>query len=80
MSVKTSGRGWLWGPTPNKSSLRPYDISDDVSMSDYSSYSYSIYKEHQILAHRFIVQLASKYHVLRPYDISDDVSMSDYSS
>ena len=33
----------------------PYDIWNDVSMSDYSSLSYSIYKERQITAHRFIV-------------------------
>ena len=32
----TSGRGRLLGSTPNMSSVRPYDISDDVSMSDQS--------------------------------------------
>ena len=37
LAIETCGRGRLWGTATNMSYLRPYDILDDVWMSDYSS-------------------------------------------
>ena len=39
----------------SRQTVRPYDISDNVSMSDYSSYSYSIYNISVSYNLRFLV-------------------------